>query len=68
MQEWAGLQMGFHIKVLIAKMTTKRNLIFLLKFFQFYEKKKGKFWIFLSSANLTILSFFFGEFGQILDI
>jgi hypothetical protein len=39
MQEWAGLQMGFHIKVLIAKMTTKRNFIFLLNFFQFYEKK-----------------------------
>lgn len=67
MQEWAGLQIGFHIKVLIAKMTTKRNFIFLLNSFQFYEKK-GKFWIFLSSVNLTIISIFFGEFRQILDI
>jgi hypothetical protein len=62
------LQMGFHIKVLIAKMTTKRNFIFLFwKISQFY-KKKGKFWIFLSSVNFTIFSIFFGELRQILDI
>jgi hypothetical protein len=32
------LQMGFHIKVLTAKMTTESNFIFPLNFFQFYEK------------------------------
>jgi hypothetical protein len=47
------LQMGFHIKVLIAKMTTKKKIYFSFEFFSVLQKK-GKFWIFLSSVNFTI--------------
>ncbi len=44
-------------------MTTKSNVIFLLKFSQFYGKK-GKFWIFLSSVNFTIFSNFLENFAK----
>jgi hypothetical protein len=63
------LQMGFHIKVLIAKMTTKSNFIFLFWiFFSVLPKKRGKFWIFLSSVKFYYFLFFFGELREILDI